>query len=170
MPFWLLPEITLPSGITPPTCVFARRARDQQAVAAVGHDRGVVGPDAHEVGLDRRVVGVGDPQAVAAVAAEHVVEDERVLLERAADQLIAVGVARWPRRPAGCPGPSCPRRRCRRSSRSAAFWVAPPLMSTPLARLPEIRLPWGGRTNTSARGVVAAGRLAADEVPRRAAR
>ena len=68
------------------------RARDQQPVAAIGHDRGVVGPDAHEIGLDRRVVGIGDPQAVAAVAAEHVVEHERTLLERAADQLIAVGL------------------------------------------------------------------------------
>ena len=32
------------------------------------------------------------------------------------------------------------------------FWVAPALMSTPSLRLPEIRLPWGGRTNTPAVG------------------
>ena len=103
------------------------RPRDEQAVAAVGDDRGVVGPDAQEVGLDRRVVGVGDPQAVAAVAAEHVVEDERMLagtcsrsadcrwrltmatpsrrLPRAelpeavgADEVPAQRVLRWPRR------------------------------------------------------------------------
>ncbi len=48
----------------------------------------------------------------------------------------------------------------------SSVWVAPSLMSTPLARLPEIRLPWGGRTNTGGRGIVAAGRLTADEVPR----
>ena len=46
----------------------------------------VVGAQAEEVGLNRRVVGVGDAQAVAAVAADHVVEHERVLLEGAADQ------------------------------------------------------------------------------------
>ena len=78
MPFWLLPEITLPSGITPPTWVFADEPETSSPFAVIGHDRGVVGPDAHEVGLDRRVVGVGDPQAVAAVAAEHVVVDERL--------------------------------------------------------------------------------------------
>ena len=44
------------------------------------------------------------------------------------------------------------------------------LMSTPSPRLPEIRLPWGGRTNTPVRGIVAAGRLAADEIPRGALR
>ena len=33
-----------------------------------------------------------------------------------------------------------------------SVWVAPLVMSTPLPRLPEIRLPWGGRTNTPAVG------------------
>ena len=146
------------------------RARDQQSVAAVGHDRGVVGADAHEIGLDRGVVGVGDPQAVAAVAAEHVVEDERVSAGMCSRSVDCRWPSRWPRRPGCCPGPNRPRRWCRRNCRSRASAVAPPVMSTPLARLPEIRLPWGGRTNTSAGGIVAAGRLAADHVPRRAVR
>ncbi len=34
----------------------------------------------------------------------------------------------------------------------SVFPVAPPVMSTPLPRLPEIRLPWGGRTKTPAVG------------------
>ncbi len=168
MPFLLLPEITLPSGITPPTCVFCGRARDQQAVAAIGHDRGVVGPDAHEIGLDRRVVGIGDPQAVAAVAAEHVVKHKRALAgtcSRSVD-------CRWRLTMAtpSCRLPSAelPEAVVPTKLPLKSVWVAPLLMSTPSPRLPEIRLPWGGRTNTFAGGIVAAGRLAADDVPGRA--
>ena len=46
--------------------------------------------------------------------------------------------------------------------------VAPLVMSTPLPSLPEIRFPCGGRTKTLGGRVVAAGRLAADEVRARA--
>ncbi len=66
MPFWLLPEITLPSGITPPTWVFCdvpETSRPSPPLATIVR---VVGPGTHEVGMDGRVVRVGDPQAVAA--------------------------------------------------------------------------------------------------------
>src|SRR5581483_10485914 len=56
------------------------RALDDDAVEGVAQGGVVVGPEAEEVGLDGGAVGVGDAQAVAAVAAYHVVEDERILL------------------------------------------------------------------------------------------
>ena len=92
MPFWPLAASTLPSGMGPPITVRVGRAFDEHAVEAVADGGLVVGAQAEEVGLNRRVVGVGDAQAVAAVAADHVVEHERVLLERAADERVAVGV------------------------------------------------------------------------------
>ena len=63
-----------------------RRAIDEHAIEGVAQRRAVIGAQADEIGLNRRVVGVGDVQAVAAVAVDHVVEHERILLERAADQ------------------------------------------------------------------------------------
>ena len=50
------------------------RAFDEHAVESVAQRGGVVVGHAENVGLDRGVVGVGDPQAVAAVAADHVVD------------------------------------------------------------------------------------------------
>ena len=152
MPFCALAATTLPSGIGPPITVRVGRAFDDHAVERVADGGVVVGAHAEEVGLDRRVVGVGDAQAVAAVAADHVVEHERILLERAADQRVAVGVLDGHAVEACCRARRCPRRSVPMKLPLSWFCVDLPLMSTPLALLPEIRLPCGGRTNTPAVG------------------
>ena len=79
MPFSPLPAETLPSGMTPPTVVFLDEPSTRMPFSALPTVRGVVGADAEEVGLHRGVVGVGDVQPVAAVAADHVVVDERIV-------------------------------------------------------------------------------------------
>ena len=83
---------TLPSGIGPPITVLVEDAFDNDAVEAVADGGEVIGADAEEVGLDGRVVGAVDLQAVGAVAADDVVEDEGIGPEGAADEGIAVGV------------------------------------------------------------------------------
>ena len=149
MPFCPLAASTLPSGIGPPITVLADVPSTTTPLSALPTRGVVVGAHAEEVGLNRRVVGIGDAQAVAAVAADHVVEHERVLLERAADERVAVGVRRSPRRRGCCPARHCPRRSVPMKLPLSWFCVALPVMSTPLALLPEIRLPCGGRTKTS---------------------
>src|SRR5579883_717777 len=145
----------------------AGASRDQQAVAAIGDDPCVVGPDAQEIGLDCGGAGIGDPQAVAAVAAEHVVVDERRILDGAADQLISIRVHD------GHAVLSVAQGRIARGGRAdevPAHRVlgGPARNEHAVALVARDQVALGRTDDHALRGVVAAGHRAADQVPGRA--
>ena len=145
------------------------RAGNEQPVAAVGDDGSVVGAHSHEIRLHGRIVGIRDSQAILTVAAEHVVKDERILRERASDQLIAVGAIDGDAvQPVAQGGVSRGGRADVVAAQQRLRGAAVDEDSVGAVAGDQVAL---SRTDEHARrGIVRAGRLAANDVPRRALR
>ncbi len=67
-------------------------AFDHHAIKCVAYRRAVIGAQAEEIALNRRIIGIRHAQPIAAVAADHVVIHKRILHECAADERIAVSI------------------------------------------------------------------------------
>ena len=158
----------MPSGITPPTFVFADLPETSSPSPPLADDGRIVGPGAHEIGLDLRVVGVGDPQAVAAVAAQHVV-DTRTDLDWSVQPIrefpfaptIATPSSRFPsdELPGGRGPDEVPAQLVLGGPAVDEDAVAAVIPGDQVAERRPVEHP--------ARGIVAARRLAADQIPLR---
>ena len=170
IPLSVLPEMTFPSGMTPPTCVFWEVPATRRPFPWLGTEVALSAPMPRKLAWTVTLFASGDAHTVARVAGDHIVKNKGVLKESAPDERVVVrvsdGDAILSIAQGAVAGASVPMK-----LPLSRLPVEAPLINTPLARLPDIRLPCGGRLENSSGGIFTAcriidpGRLTANEIP-----